>query len=94
MRFDELQNFVGVICRGARWVVVLHRAFHAPDLEHGGRRNHFAVGIGLHIDAHQLAPLANHGAVDLVPSVDTPVLLAHVGADFCHPVLISQDCLL
>ncbi|MPN63750.1 hypothetical protein SDC9_211516 [bioreactor metagenome] len=94
MRFDQLQNFIGILCRGAWRVVVLHRPFHAPDLQHRGRCNGLAILVGLYGHPHQLAPLTNHGAVDLVPGIDTPVLLAHVCADLCHPVLIGQDCLL
>ena len=85
------QRLVRVFGGRAGRVVVRHRAFHAPHLQHGGRRNDLAVcGVARRVHAHYFAPLAHHRRVDLVPGIDAPVFLAHQGSHPIHPLVFSQ----
>ncbi|MNO72824.1 hypothetical protein D3C76_637780 [compost metagenome] len=100
---DQLQHFEGVLAGGARRVVVQVETGHAPHLQHGGRRDHVvvagvagegAVGVEGIVDAHDLAPVANHRGIHRVPGVDATVLASDHGADFFNQFLISQVRLL
>ena len=89
--FDHTEHFIGVF-GGRAWCVVIDvKAFHAPDLQHGWRRNDAViaavgschrVGVERVFKADDFAPLANHWRVDLVPGVYTAVLAPNQGAHF------------
>ena len=91
MGLHQFQSLIGIFFGGTWWVVVHGEAFHAPNLEHGRRCNDSAFfQVTRIVNAHDFAPLANHGSIDFVPCVNASVFFANQGADIVHPFVFRQ----